>query len=345
MPLGVAIIGSAPRLALRAIYSRSLTSATSLAAGIDGIDLYADDAGAGKTYDHLLKRSDIQAVVIVYVVCEASISCMHHLPILIQPTFIKAALAAGKHVLSEKPIAADVASAQALIDWYRSNIEPHKSSWSVAENYRFMNRFLHASEEVKKLGRILGVRVVRLSKIEPGGKYIETAWRKTPAYQGGFLLDGGIHFVAATRLLLGDADPIVRVSAQTTQLQPYLPPVDTLDAVLKLKSGVTGSFSVSFGTTLSQSSYLVACEEGVVEVTEDGVIVKGGEDEDAEETHESFISDSRGVKEEIEAWAESFESGMQDPRQSPDEALRDLEILEKMLRSGEYNGTPQEIVL
>lgn len=161
---------------------------------------------------------------------------------------------------------------------------------------------------------------------------IETAWRKTPAYQGGFLLDGGVHFVAAVRLLIGRANPIIRVSAQTTQLQPYLPPVDTLDAVLKLRSGVTGSFSVSFGTTFSESRYLIACEKGVVEVTENTVSVKQGEGKDVKETNKSFLTDGMAVKEEIDAWAEGLEKGYQDPRQSPEEALKDLEIVSVYLR-------------
>ena len=43
---------------------------------------------------------------------------MRRLPILVQPDFIKKALSAGKHVLAEKPIAKDVATATELLDWY-----------------------------------------------------------------------------------------------------------------------------------------------------------------------------------------------------------------------------------
>lgn len=51
--------------------------------------LYSEDSEEGKSLDDLLARSDIKAVTIA-------------LPIKNQPEYIKKALLAGKHVLSEK---------------------------------------------------------------------------------------------------------------------------------------------------------------------------------------------------------------------------------------------------
>lgn len=62
---------AAPDFTLRAIYSRSLNSAQSLAEGTSNVDLYSEDSGAGKSYDDLLNRSDIGAVIIAYVVPNA----------------------------------------------------------------------------------------------------------------------------------------------------------------------------------------------------------------------------------------------------------------------------------
>jgi len=53
-------------LTLKAIYSRSLHSATSLATDDSKVDLYSDDSGSGKSYADLLARSDVQAVIIAY---------------------------------------------------------------------------------------------------------------------------------------------------------------------------------------------------------------------------------------------------------------------------------------
>jgi predicted dehydrogenase len=164
---------------------------------------------------------------------------------------------------------------------------------------------------------------------------IETPWRKKPEYQGGFLLDGGVHFIAAA------------LTAYTTLLQEHLPPVDTVDSVWRTKSGISGTFSVSFGTTLSGSEYTVACEKGSVTITwvkgRSQVIVRLGEASEGNTSETEFANEGSGVKVEVAAWAESIADGTPNPAQSPEQALADLEILEKMLKSGEGGGKVQSL--
>ncbi|KAB8213946.1 hypothetical protein BDV33DRAFT_228766 [Aspergillus novoparasiticus] len=265
MPIGVAIIGSgtfnhsgrfpgvqaSDAFDLKAIYSRSLTSAQTLATGVTGIDLYSEDAGPGKTYDDLLSRSDITAVIIA-------------LPILAQPEFIRKALTAGKHVLSEKPIAKDLSAAQNLINLHNSRIVSSKTVWAVAENWRYMSKFVRAAEEVRRLGGVKNFRVVMRSMIKPGSKYHKTEWRRKPEYQGGFVLDGGVHVVAALRLILGQSDGLAMVAAHSSLRQEHLAPVDTVDALVKTRSGATGVLSVSYGSEINDSLFEFTCAGGVV---------------------------------------------------------------------------------
>jgi predicted dehydrogenase len=77
MAIGIALIGSGifakeehlpaiqdtPILSLKAIYSRSLKSAKSLSENLSDVEVYSDDS-QGKTFDDLLERDDILAVVI-----------------------------------------------------------------------------------------------------------------------------------------------------------------------------------------------------------------------------------------------------------------------------------------
>lgn len=98
------------------------------------------------------------------------------LPIPIQASYVKQALEAGKHVLSEKPISADVESARKLCEWYRSDADGTgrraRATWSVAENYRFLDAIHHAAAEVKNLGRLMGFRGKVCRFMEPGNKYV-----------------------------------------------------------------------------------------------------------------------------------------------------------------------------
>ncbi|KAI1869718.1 uncharacterized protein JN550_005699 [Neoarthrinium moseri] len=337
--IGVAIIGSgifvkeqhlpavqkSPDLELKAIYSRSLKSAKSVSEGLSDVALYSEDSGS-ESFTDLLHRSDIRAVIIA-------------LPIPVQPTFIKEALRAGKHVLAEKPLAKDVAAGRELIDFCRlPDVTP---TFGVAEQFRYLNAYLHAASEVKGLGRVLGVQLRMHALVLLGGKYIETPWRKAPEYQGGFLLDGGVHQIAALRLVLAGGGVKVRsVSAHTAQLQRHLPPVDTVDAALALDNGATGLVSMSFGSTFKSNELAVACENGTVTVVRDRVTVTrvGGEPK-----VEDKVNEEGGVATEVFAWAKSILSGKQDPQQSPEEALADLELLEAMLTSGEKDGAPVKL--
>lgn len=76
------------------------------------------------------------------------------LPIASQPPYIKAALLAGKHVFSEKPVAENTNAALDLIKWYRSEIKGQ--TWTVAENWRFLKSYDFAAEQIKTLGKITG---------------------------------------------------------------------------------------------------------------------------------------------------------------------------------------------
>jgi predicted dehydrogenase len=158
-------------------------------------------------------------------------------------------------------------------------------------------------------------------------RFLETAWRKTPRYQGGFLLDGGVHFIAGTRLLLGPENEPVKVSAFSSQLQKHLPPVDTVDAVWQLKSGISGTFTCSFGTTFEGDEYAVSCEKGTVIISKGIVTVKPVAGSRIEAIDGKDLWQGPGIQEEIEAWASGISSGKIDQRLSPEEALMDLKIV------------------
>ena len=81
------------------------------------------------------------------------------LPILNQPEYIRRALSAGKHMLSEKPFAENLKNAQELTRWYHKNHDDKRVIWSVAGNFRYLNSFEYAREQVHRAERLLGFRV------------------------------------------------------------------------------------------------------------------------------------------------------------------------------------------
>lgn len=152
-----------------------------------------------------------------------------------------------------------------------------------------------------------------------------------------------MHFTAGTRLLLGEDAKPTAVSAFSTLLQKHLPPVDTINSIWLTKSGISGTVSFSFGTTLSGSEYTVAAEKGSVTVVRNTVTVRQGEEKEDNVKVTEFKEEGNGVKQEVVAWAQSIVDGKPNPKQSPQEALADLELLEKMLKSGEDNGKTQAL--
>ncbi|OJJ98643.1 hypothetical protein ASPACDRAFT_44275 [Aspergillus aculeatus ATCC 16872] len=346
MTIGIAFIGAglfvkdyhlpgvqaSPDLELKAVYSRSLKSASSIAPE-QQIDRYADDAPQG--LDQLLARDDIQAVIIA-------------LPITNQAAYVRAALSAGKHVLSEKPIAKDRAEATALLDWYRSTILPRRTAaptWSVAENYRYFDSLRRGRAQLARLGRIRQFRTQVYFDCRPGKfvfwPFFALAWRQQPEHQGGAVLDIGVHHVAAMRYLLGGSGPrerITQVSAFVGSFADALPPVDTVDAVLRTESGAQGTFQLSGCSSLEESGWTVVGEKGHVRVTDDGVAVHVEGEQDERQT---LPVDTLAVGNEIRAWGGALISGEMKAEQRPEEALADLEVIELILTSGKENGAPQ----
>jgi predicted dehydrogenase len=129
-----------------------------------GVDTYFDSPStSGKSLDDLLARPDISAVIVV-------------LPIVAQPDVIKKVLAAGKHVLSEKPVAKDVASAKELIGWYEQQVAMSGLVWGVAENYRFTKSLVFAVEKVKEVGGTVTSFSLKMNSfVKPDNKYFNTA--------------------------------------------------------------------------------------------------------------------------------------------------------------------------
>ena len=93
--------------------------------------------------------------------------------VLVQPQLIRKALRAGKHVLSEKPIAQDIKTAMELVQWYDYQSKP--PIWAVAENFRFNESLRYAEMRVREMGgQLASFRLSYYGLIKKENKYFKT---------------------------------------------------------------------------------------------------------------------------------------------------------------------------
>lgn len=292
-----------------AICSKGGESARALAKSVPGeVAIYTDWA-------EVFSRADIDAVDIV-------------LPIDLMPTVIQQALESGKHLISEKPIAANVATARQLVDKFAQTSQRFPGQqWMVAENWRYEAAFPLAKEIIDsgEIGRPLTFHWAQHVAMTSANKYFHTPWRRAGDLAGGYLLDVGVHHASALRLIFGE---IESVSADVKQFSPELPPVDTLAATFRMANGVMGSYLLSFAAGAAWQPLLhivgdkgcLRLQRGTVEVTSGG------------QSRSIPCAGMNGVEMELAAFGQTLTEGIAH-KNSPIEALRDLIVVETLLQA------------
>lgn len=176
-------------------------------------------------YHTLLRRDDIQAVLV----------CV---PIPGLLSIARESLAAGKHVICEKPPGVDLAEARqflALVDAYP------RQKFMMTENFFYRDELRLARSLVDEgaIGRpqlLLEKWVYQL--VPTPGDYSSTPWRYKPEYPGGPLQDGGVHSIATIRLLGGD---ITRLYARTERANKTMDAPSAMAMTFGFAGGATGN--------------------------------------------------------------------------------------------------------
>ncbi len=294
------------RFVITAVYSRTAATAQALAAKIGSdVKIYTDLTA-------LLMAPDIDAVDVV-------------LPIPVMPPVVAQALASGKHVISEKPLAPDVATCRQLLAAYQQE----RQVWMVAENWRYESAYIKAAELVKNgaIGRPITCQMALYLPMPPNSKYFHTHWRRAGEFPGGTLVDGGVHHMSALRLVVGE---IAAVTAMTTHASTTFATADTLSATLRFANGVIGSYLVTYAVGAPWSGYLHLVGDG------GAMRVQRGEIELTRGNETEVISCPKfdGVQNEFAAFAAAITTG-QPHINTPEEGLLDVAVIEAMLRSAQ----------
>jgi predicted dehydrogenase len=157
---------------------------------------------------------------------------------------VVAAMAAGVHVLCEKPLAPTVADCVAMI--------AAASAANKLLSVGFCHRFQPHIETMKALidGGSIGDVIMFRNRFAGHMANVESKWFSDPALAGGgVMMDTSVHSVDLFRHLIGDAVSIqASAVTRTTELGPALRVEDTAVILLTSASGVIGTIEASWRT-------------------------------------------------------------------------------------------------
>jgi predicted dehydrogenase len=206
-----------------------------------------------------------------------------------------AALAAGKHIVMEKPIANNLANARDVVHAARDS----KLKFMVAENWNYASMVVRAKKLIEEgaIGKPILVRAYMDLSIR--GAFDGIQWRhEKDRMGGGVLIDAGTHAVSACRFLLGD---IVQVSALTNNFafEAIAPLEDTAVMLVKFASGAIGTISVTAVAARERmyTAFDILGDKGTIEIdthTRSVYVTTGGK-----RAEEFTAEPSRGLVDQI----------------------------------------------
>lgn len=149
---------------------------------------------------------------------------------------------AGKHVISEKPMATSLAAADALVKACDDNgvrlfvVKQNRLNPTV--------QLLKRALDKGRFGRLYTANAtVRWSR--PQEYYDQAPWRGTWEFDGGAFMNQASHYVDLVQWLVG---PVESVMAKTATLARRIEAEDTGAAILKFRSGAIGVLEVTMLT-------------------------------------------------------------------------------------------------
>ena len=208
-------------------------------------------------YKELLSRPDIEAVDIA-------------LPIYMNYKVTKDALEAGKHVFIEKPIASNLSEAKKMVSLQKK----YNKVLLLAENFRY----LPVIQKVKKLinENKIGVPYAVIWNVfhfmDKKNKYAQTKWRIKPKHIGGFITDGGVHYIAGIRSIFGELES---GTAFIDSINPEIGAPDTFSLQFKTDKNINGVFNLFFSANgFSENNLIIFGKNGSMIVSGKKIIIK-----------------------------------------------------------------------
>lgn len=268
-----------------------------------------------ESHDALLDKGNLDAII----VCTPPST---HLEI------TEGALNKKIHVLCEKPLSTDSASAKRMIDCSHKN----GRVLTMASKFRFVGDVIKAKNIVTSgiLGDVILFENAFTSRVNMAQR-----WNANPKISGGgVLIDNGTHSVDLIRYFLGPIDEVQAVEGKRVQA---LEVEDTVRLFIHSEEGVMGSIDLSWTLNKELDSFIdIYGSNGTIRVgwkqskyrqssSQDWVVFGNGYNK-----VEAFVRQLENFRDAVR--------GVDDPRLSLDDALASVQVIEAAYKSMSSNN-------
>ncbi|KAI9260171.1 hypothetical protein BY458DRAFT_440207 [Sporodiniella umbellata] len=190
------------------------------------------------------------------------------LPVQYNKEIIEQAIAAKKHVMFEKPIAANLEDAREIVKMSQTA----ETVVAVSENWSYHPLAYAVAEYVQKggIGEIVNFTYDSARPYSPDSPYHATKWRQNPEHPGGYLSDGCVHDMAHLVPILGY---FKSVSAFANSTQKIHVCEDTLATTIRLQNGSIGVANFTFSSAGVKKQHLVVHgSKGTIHLIDENVV-------------------------------------------------------------------------
>jgi predicted dehydrogenase len=151
-----------------------------------------------------------------------------------------AVMRSGKNLIAEKPFASTPTAARELIK-LRDKVNVKVM---VAENIRYeeqniLIKNIISSGQVGNPVYFIDNHIVDYAEDSQHGGFGQTEWRQNPDYQGGVIMDSGVHHVARMRFLFGDA---THVYSQGRPSPLNFAPYSCINSLIRFNENISGHY-------------------------------------------------------------------------------------------------------
>lgn len=211
--------------------------------------------GCERTYTDYMEMIKAEKLDVVHI-------CLPHY---LHPPVAIAALKAGCHVLTEKPMSIALADAEAMVATAKAT--------GKTLGVIFQNRYNAGSVLIKNvldhggLGRILAVKAM-LTWYRAPEYYTKSNWKGTWDKEGGgVIIDQAIHTFDLVRYFVGDEIEYVDCHIANRE-HPMIEVEDVVDGVLGFKNGVKAAiWANNYYSHDDQVEIHISCEKGTIKMT------------------------------------------------------------------------------